>query len=437
MQSKPANGRINSTGFSPLAWLCAAGVLIFGSSSAIAVKSMGMMDPVPARPDGPPVVFDHTYMTSLFLFVGEACSLVLYGIYRIIARTRSKRVVTKITSFLEPISIKQLDKKSFKPCPHAFLFLVPTLFDLGATVMLNFSIFFVVVSVQQTISNFVVVFVALFSLICWRDYRQQFDLPHVVGLLVIAGGIAAASSVSIVYGDSIGTSRNAVLGVVLGLGGTIFAALCFIFEELFLRRIHVPGMIGVGIEGLWGIGFCACLIAIMNFVPDPSRLSNPDTGKSIMLESVIEWAYQVSVQPIQILFIVIYAFSTLLFNVSGMEVTRRISSATRATFNSCRAMIVWLTSLAIGWEHWSIPGSIIMIIGYVLIVMGTLIFNNVFRIIPYCKKANISRYGCWMGKGRTTQERLKEETPCLSSEGDSSSNCNSNTPNDPPVTLEH
>lgn len=28
-------------------------------------------------------------------------------------------------------------------------------------------------------------------------------------------------------------------------------------------------MIGVGIEGLWGIGFCACLIAIMNFVPDP------------------------------------------------------------------------------------------------------------------------------------------------------------------------
>lgn len=436
MRSKPANDRINHTGFSSLAWLCAAGVLIFGSSSAIAVKSMGMMKPVPARPGGPPVVFDHTYMTSFFLFVGEACSLILYGICRVVIRARSKKHVTKTTSFLEPLPINQLDKKPFKPCSHAFLFLVPTIFDLGATVMLNFSIFFVVVSVQQTISNFVVVFVALFSLICWRDYRQQFDLPHVIGLLIIAAGIAAASSVSIVYGDSIGTSRNAVLGVVLGLGGTIFAALCFIFEELFLRRVHVPGMIGVGIEGLWGIGLCACLIAIMNFVPDPSRSDSSDAGRSIMLESVVEWAHQISVQPIQILFIIVYAFSTLLFNVSGMEVTRRISSATRATFNSCRAMIVWLASLAIGWEHWSIPGSIIMIVGYVLIVLGTLIFNNVFKIIPYCKRMNISKYGCWMGRSREIHKEIKQDDRCLVSEGTDPNSCDCNTDKGSVETLE-
>lgn len=435
MRSKPADKRANNTSFSPLAWVCAAGVLIFGSSSAISVKSMGMMEPVPARPDGPPVVFDHTYMTSFFLFAGEACSLILFGIYYVITRARSKKSVTKTTSFLEPLPINQLDKKAFRPCPHAFLFLIPTIFDLGATVMLNFSIFFVVVSVQQTISNFVVVFVAIFSLMCWRDYRQQFDLPHAVGLLIIAAGIGAASSVSIVYGDSIGTSRDAVLGIALGLGGTIFAALCFIFEELFLRRVHVPGMIGVGVEGLWGLGLCACLIAVMNFVPDPSRSDKPDTGRSVMLESVVEWAYQISKQPIQIVFIVAYALSTLFFNVSGMEVTRRISSATRATFNSCRAMIVWLISLAIGWEHWSIPGSLIMVIGYVLIVLGTLIFNNVFRIIPYCKTANISKYGCWMGRARKAQHKLKEETPCLT-EGTDSSNCGFSASKDAAETLE-
>lgn len=132
--------------------------VVIGNSS----QEHGYDGPSSGKTGGSPVVFDHTYMTSLFLFVGEACSLILYGVYRVITCTRSKKTVTKTTSFLEPLSIKQLEKKPFKPCPHAFLFLVPTLFDLGATVMLNFSIFFVVVSVQQTISNFVVVFVALF-----------------------------------------------------------------------------------------------------------------------------------------------------------------------------------------------------------------------------------------------------------------------------------
>lgn len=436
MRNKPTNKRATDTGLGPFAWLCAAGVLIFGSSSAISVKSMGMMEPIPARPDGPPVVFDHTYMTSLFLFAGETCSLILYGIYRAIIHSRSKKDITKVTSFLEPLPIHQIDKKVFKPCPHAFLFLVPTIFDLGATVMLNFSIFFVVVSVQQTISNFVVVFVALFSLICWRDYRQQFDLPHAVGLLIIAAGIGAVSSVSIVYGDSIGTSRDAVLGIALGLGGTVFAALCFVFEEIFLRKVHVPGMIGVGVEGLWGLGLCAGLITVMNFIPDPSRPSDVDTGRSVMLESVIEWAYQVSLQPIQIVFIIAYALSTLFFNVSGMEVTRRLSAATRSTFNSCRALIVWLVSLAIGWERWSIPGSIIMIIGYVFIVLGTLIFNNVFKIIPYCKKTNISKYGSWMGKITKAHHEVVEEDPCIISDNIDSNDCDSSAYKGTTETLE-
>ncbi|TNJ28904.1 Transmembrane domain-containing protein [Giardia muris] len=351
-------------------------VLIFGSSSALSVKGMGSMPPVPPAEGAEPIDFDHTYMTSLFLFVGEACSLIIYGVVKCVRRMRKLSGSSSLMS----------EKTRFRTCPHTFLFLVPALVDLVGTIMLNFSIYYVIISVQQIISNFVVVIVALLSLMIWKDYRQRFDVPHAIGLILITAGICCASSVSIIFGDDIGTSKNAILGISLGLFGTLFAALCFIFEEIFLRRIYAPGLVGVGNEGLWGLAFNVILIPVMNFIPDPK---NPNKT----MENTVEWAYQIRHQPIQVLLICSYAISTLLFNVCGMEITRRVSSATRATLNACRAILIWILSLAIGWEKWSTTGSLVIILGHALLILGTLSFNNILRIFPYCRACNIERYG--------------------------------------------
>lgn len=382
--------------------LLAVCVLIFGSSSALSVKGMGTMPPVPPAEGADPIDFDHTYMTSLFLFVGEACSLIVYGFVMCIKWKRHLSSSNSSTS----------EKTRFHTCPHTFLFLVPALVDLVGTIMLNFSIYYVIVSVQQIISNFVVVVVALLSLMIWKDYRQRFDVPHALGLILITAGICCASSVSIVFGDDIGTSKNAILGISLGLFGTLFAALCFIFEEIFLRRIYTPGLVGVGNEGLWGLGFNLILIPVMNFIPDPKK-----PGKT--MENTIEWAYQIRQQPIQILLLCSYAISTLLFNVCGMEITRRVSSATRATLNACRAILIWFISLAIGWEKWSTTGSLIIILGHVLLILGTLSFNNVLRLVPYYRACNIEKYGtgCLRRKGVT-----KMASPSLPQDASQSTN---------------
>lgn len=51
--------------------------------------------------------------------------------------------------------------------------------------------------------------------------------------------------------------------------GSLFTALFYITEEIFLRKIYTPGLLGVANEGGWGIIIYLILLPIFNIIPDP------------------------------------------------------------------------------------------------------------------------------------------------------------------------
>ena len=65
------------------------------------------------------------------------------------------------------------------------------------------------------------------------------------------------------------------------------------------------------------------------------------------------------------------------FNATGVAITKYASAAQRSTVDTCRTLIIWLVSLLIGWEkfYWQ------ELIGFLLLVMGTLVYNEIF-ILP-------------------------------------------------------
>ena len=118
--------------------------------------------------------------------------------------------------------------------------------------------------------------------------------------------------------DSEAPAKNPVLGIVMIIVGSIFAALWCVTEEIFLRKIQVNSRVGVGIEGMWGILiYSVILLPIANFVDDPFSNQEPKPK----MEDTVAWAYRLRHSPSLLILHLVYLVFVLVFNFSGMEVT--------------------------------------------------------------------------------------------------------------------
>lgn len=86
--------------------------------------------------------------------------------------------------------------------------------------------------------------------------------------------------------------------------------------------------------------------------------------------------------PWIIVYSIAIVFSMACFNGSGVAVTKYGSSPQRATLDTARTVIIWLFFLI-----FPVPGgevfSYLQLVGYIMIVPGTLIYNEIV-VIPFC-----------------------------------------------------
>lgn len=68
-----------------------------------------------------------------------------------------------------------------------------------------------------------------------------------------------------------------------------------------------------------------------------------------------------------------------------MEVTNRLSAAARATFDGIRVVIVWIVSFIVRWETWHNEATPVRLIGFICVTIGSLMYNNVLKWVPYLK----------------------------------------------------
>jgi hypothetical protein len=69
------------------------------------------------------------------------------------------------------------------------------------------------------------------------------------------------------------------------------------------------------------------------------------------------------------------------FNFAGISVTKQISATTRTVLDSVRTFVIWIFSLAIGWQKFS-P---IQMAGFFVLILGMFLYNNVI-IRPFLVK---------------------------------------------------
>ncbi|KAH0576216.1 Transmembrane domain-containing protein [Spironucleus salmonicida] len=363
-------------------WIYIVSGLVCSTGCGLVAKAM-FLETLPTCPTCAAVPFNHPYMQTLFMFIGEFCCIFIWLTSEFVRKHRA----------LPQTPLKE-GKTFYRFIPHTFLFAIPTIFDLVSSTMFNIGNYYSDPSVYAILTNMTVVFVALVSLCIFRDYRQRFDLPQLMGLVILFLGATIIALGSILFTQQNSVALNPAMGIIFTLLGCFIASWFYLAEELSLRRIQTIGFMGVANEGGWGLIFCAIALPILNIVTDPLSTTIPKSN----FEDLAGWAYQMSISYKQVLYHIFYALFVLVLNFTGMEITNHVSAATRTTFGSLKPILVWIMSISLGWEPWNPQSTPVKWAGFVVVTCGVLIFNNVLLVIPFLKRPNQVLHGKWMGR---------------------------------------
>eukprot|EP00771_Trimastix_marina_P000150 gnl/Trimastix_PCT/1159.p1 GENE.gnl/Trimastix_PCT/1159~~gnl/Trimastix_PCT/1159.p1 ORF type:complete len:448 (+),score=105.19 gnl/Trimastix_PCT/1159:180-1523(+) len=343
--------------------------------------------------DGNKTEFNHPAFQSLEMMIGEStCMAVL-----LLQRCWIRRKQPDVDHGSGPCCGK--NRKVF------FLFCIPAIMDLTATTMMFVGLTMTSPSVYQMLRGFVVVFTAIFSIIF---LRRRLMIFHWVGVILIVIGCVGVGIVSILGSDK-GQGSNPLVGNLLVIGAQVIVAVQFIFEESRISKYNVPPLQVVGSEGCWGVLLLVVAAPALYFIPghDAGSLQN-------FPQAIVQMANNWKI----ILAVIATIVSIAFFNGLAVTITKHVSSAARATIDSTRTILIWVASVAIGYESflWQ------QLIGFAILVVGTLLYNE---IIPFPKAfycGNKCPCACWRYSGSLEGERTwlktEQEIPDAPKEGD-------------------
>jgi hypothetical protein len=137
-------------------------------------------------------------------------------------------------------------------------------------------------------------------------------------------------------------------------------AIQFVVEEKIMEQYSVAPLVAVGYEGFFGF------ISIIIFMPFLARFAD----RSPFFDLPRGW-HQITNTPTVLWSSIAVAISISLFNGFGLSVTRHLSATARSVIDTCRTLAIWIISLGLGWESLLFPISLLQMIGFSLLVYGT------------------------------------------------------------------
>ncbi|KAI2502080.1 hypothetical protein MHU86_12399 [Fragilaria crotonensis] len=258
-----------------------------------------------------------------------------------------------------------------------FFLAVPSVFDLGATVLCMMGLRYLDVSIYQLLRGSGIIFVALMKHHVIKDRLYTFQWLgvgwNVVSVFMVGMTAVLASSQKAAIVDD-GDGSLALLGIMLVLCGAFVQALQFVFEEKVMTMdIPSPPLLLIGMEGLWGTVLCLTIVYPMAyFIPGSDHGSYEHFGNT--------WHMIVHTPAIQYMFMV-YFVAIFGYNIFAVLVTFLLNSIWHAILDNFRPITVWLTDMVIfyvidrsfgePWTKW----SYLQLAGMIVLLYGTAVYN--------------------------------------------------------------
>ncbi|XP_076662224.1 transport and golgi organization 9 [Halictus rubicundus] len=337
--------------------ILAALMVVTGSFNTLSVKYADQQ--VVEGEDGQLRHFNHPFMQSSFMFVGEMLCLLVFKIVYAYYKRRDDGSVDN-----NPLS---KGTRVFNP----FILLIPALCDTCATSIMYIGLNMTYASSFQMLRGSVIIFTALLSM-GFLDRKLESREWLGIGMVIIGLTLVGLSDV-ITMEDSDMSTNSILTGDLLIICAQVITAIQMVVEEKFVAGQNIPALQAVGWEGIFGFVTICLLIIPLNFIHVPPPFADNSRGT---LEATKDAFIQIGNSGRLLTAILGITFSIAFFNFAGISVTKEMSATTRMILDSVRTFVIWAFSLAFRWQTF----HYLQLIGFATLLVGMSYYNNI--IIP-------------------------------------------------------
>lgn len=403
------------------------GMLIFGTGTAVVAKTM--LQTCGNGLNGHLTKFNRPWMQTMLMFIAMTLALAVYFALKCCKPKPSDQEYSMLDA--DAINEPKKEEGGWKIWVYI---MIPSLFDLFATTISGIGLLWVDASVYQMLRGSLMIFSAILSICCLGRKLKPF---HYIGIATttLAVTLVGYASVKSASADANQNMSLEILGIFLIVGGQFIQASQMVAEEVLLKDFGAPALVIVGMEGFWGVLWMIVLMAIIQFTPGFSdsclqnfqqqcidtKLSTPTDCSAAQLyhEDTEESLYMIGTTMTLGILTIIYCIAILGYNVSGMNVTKQLTAIHRTILEAMRTLCIWIVQLfifyAVKWgdhgEKWN-DWSYMQAGGFVLLILGSLIYNKIIRVPCISQEYYIS--------DKDKQEKLTSEPIVSQAKGSSS-----------------
>ena len=337
----------------------------------------------------------HHWFITFGMFVGELFSIFYY----IFIIYRRKKEDTENENSSEEDEQKNEEKKAKKiPVPTNFIFSISALCDLLGSTLHTFGLTFLTSSIYQMLRGFELFFICLLSKVILKN---EIYSHHYLGIVTLILGLSIVGINSIIIEEEDkNEAKGSIAGIILLFLGEFFNSIQYTIQEKFIKKYIIHPSQLVGFEGLWGIiMYIILLIAFQNISCDnwKSELREGicfyyrenityienSNNKSYIEDSKFALEQMWDNKKLLILYI-FFVVSIALYNLVGIKLTELVTSTHRVVVDEARIVFIWLFFIFFK----EVEGTqeefhYLQLIGYIFIVIGTIIYNEIL-VIPFC-----------------------------------------------------
>ncbi|KAJ9476522.1 hypothetical protein PHBOTO_000169 [Pseudozyma hubeiensis] len=240
----------------------------------------------------------------------------------------------------------------------------------------------------EALSGALVLWVGVFSVAFLRRHLHLFQW---LSLVTVMMGVSVVGLSGTVFkspeatgaldgdeDDELTESAQALLGVFLILFAQLFTASQFVLEEKIMSRYSVEPLLAVGYEGVFGSITTLIAMPLLHYF-----IGSTEEGRGGYFDMSAGF-YQIMTVPAVLISSIAISFTIAFFNFFGLSVTRNVSATARSTIDTCRTLGIWIVSLTLGWETFRLQSGSLQVLGFVLLVYGTFLFNGIVRPPRWC-----------------------------------------------------
>merc|ERR1712142_339502 len=270
---------------------------------------------------------------------------------------------------------------------NPLVFLPPALCDMTATSVQYIGLTLTYASSFQMLRGAVIIFTGILSTVFLRRRLAWFKWA---GMLFVIGGLVTVGVSDMLNQrecsstpqnisatedpDYKNDSTNIFVGDLLIFCSQIIVASQMVYEEKFITKYNVPALQAVGWEGTFGFTTLAILLIPFSFIyVGPEFGNNPRH----VLEDAYDGVFQLAHNPLLALAFTGTVISIAFFNFAGISVTKELSATTRMVLDSVRTLVIWMVSIAVGWQNF----YLLQLGGFCILVTGTCLYNDII-ILP-------------------------------------------------------